>query len=184
MQNAKCKMQAVHSYAIKPAAYSKKASIRGAHNAAMRIAAFALSAIGYRLSAIFTLGGHLMPTKRPRSTIIKADRAVIVTLQEVSDYAPTNPAYSLAALRELLESLTQAQETELRAKRAFQVACEQADELATRLHRTVLEVKIQVMAQYGSDSPMLHAVGRKQRSERKRPVRTARRTASVADEPS
>jgi hypothetical protein len=112
-----------------------------------------------------------MPTTRPRSTMIDADRAVIVALQDVSDYAPTNPAYSLAALRELVEALTRAQETELRAKRALQVACEQADDLARRLHRTVHEVKIQVMAQYGSDSPVLHAVGRKQRSERKRPVR-------------
>ncbi|NTV65920.1 MAG: hypothetical protein HGA65_20615 [Oscillochloris sp.] len=114
-----------------------------------------------------------MPTKRPRSTIIAADRAVIVALQDVSNYAPTNPAYSLTALRDLLEALTQAQETELRAKRAYEVAREQADEIARRLHRTVLEVKIQVMAQYGSDSPVVHAVGRKQRSERKRPVRRA-----------
>jgi hypothetical protein len=61
--------------------------------------------------------------------------------------------------------------TLLRAKRAFAVAREQFDEVAWELHRSVLEVKIQVMAQYGSDSTVLHAVGREQRSERKRPVR-------------
>jgi hypothetical protein len=32
-------------------------------------------------------------------------------------------------------------------------------------------VKVQVEAQYGSDSPALHAVGLKRRSERKRPTR-------------
>lgn len=119
-----------------------------------------------------------MPTTRPRPTMIEADRTIVIALQDVGDYAPTNPAYSLTALRELVESLTSAQETELRAKRAYEVACEQADELARTLHRMVLEVKIQVMAQYGSDSPVLHAVGRKQRSERKRPVRRATLQAS------
>ncbi|NTV64165.1 MAG: hypothetical protein HGA65_11595 [Oscillochloris sp.] len=114
-----------------------------------------------------------MPTKRPRPTMIAADRAIVVALQDVGDYAPTNPAYSLTALRELLESLSSAQETELRAKRAYEVAREQADDLARKLHYMVLEVKIQVTAQYGSDSPVVHAVGRKQRSERKRPVRRA-----------
>ncbi|MEI7768845.1 MAG: hypothetical protein WCI67_02595 [Chloroflexales bacterium] len=111
-----------------------------------------------------------MPTSnmRPSSTDLDADRAIVVALQDVSDYAPTNSACSVAALRELVATLDRAEEAELRAKRALEVAREQAIAAARSVHSTVLETKVQVMAQYGSDSPVVHAVGLKQRSERKR----------------
>lgn len=108
---------------------------------------------------------------RPNAAELETDRAIVVALQDVSDYAPSNSACSLIALRDLVTILTQAEEAELRAKRAFEVAREQATVAARNLHRTILETKIQVMAQYGVDSPVVHAVGLKQRSERKRPTR-------------
>ncbi len=109
----------------------------------------------------------------PNSTTIEADRAVVAAMQDVSDYAPTNPACSAAALRELVSNLALAEETELRARRALEVAREQTVEATIRLHNTVLETKVQVMAQYGRNSPLVHAVGLKQKSERKRPARRA-----------
>ena len=109
----------------------------------------------------------------PNSTAIEAARAVVAAMQDVSDYAPTNPAYSAAALRELVSNLALAEETELRARRALEVAREQTVEAAFRLYNTVQETKVQVMAQYGRNSPLVHAVGLKQKSERKRPARRA-----------
>jgi hypothetical protein len=111
-----------------------------------------------------------MPTSRsrPSAADLEGDRAIVVALEDIADYAPTNGAYSTTSLRELLDSLARAEEAELRAKRALAVAREQAIAAAKNLHRTVLETKVQVLAQYGSDSPVVHAVGLKQRSERKR----------------
>ncbi|NTW03856.1 MAG: hypothetical protein HGA19_21710 [Oscillochloris sp.] len=110
---------------------------------------------------------------RPSSNDLENDRAIVVALQDLSDYAPTNPACSLASLRDLVTTLTQAEEAELRAKRALEVAREQAIAAAKKLHSTVGETKVQVMAQYGVDSPVIHIVGLKQRSERKRRSRRA-----------
>lgn len=110
-------------------------------------------------------------SKRPSAEALEADREVLVALQDVGEYMPANPAYSVATLRELEANLAQLEEAEIRARRAHEVVREQAAEAARTFHTTVLEAKIQVMAQFGSDSPMLHAVGLKQKSERKRPVR-------------
>ncbi|NNJ11437.1 hypothetical protein EKD04_013955 [Chloroflexales bacterium ZM16-3] len=117
-----------------------------------------------------------LSTKRPTAAAIEADRALLVALQDVIDYAPINPAYSVPALRTLDHNLAIADEAEIRARRAYEVAREQAAEAARLLHSAALETKAQVVAQYGSNSPVVHAVGLKQRSERKRPVR---RTAAA-----
>lgn len=113
--------------------------------------------------------------KRPSSNDLEADRAIVVALEDLSDYAPINNAYSVAALRELVALLSSAEEAEVRAKRALEVAREQAIAAARTLHNTVIETKNQVKAQYGSDSPVVHAVGLKQRSERRRSARRAPR---------
>ena len=115
-----------------------------------------------------------MSNLRPSSNEIEAVRAIVVALQDVSDYAPTNPECSVVALRELVDELACAEEAEIRTKRAFEVAREQAIEAARKLYDAVIMAKTQVLAQYGSDSPVVHAVGLKQKSERKRPVRRAR----------
>lgn len=46
-----------------------------------------------------------------------------------------------------------------------------AKALRAALHEAILAAKIQVLAQYGDDSPALHAIGRKRKSERSRPAR-------------
>ena len=115
-----------------------------------------------------------MPSPRPSSSDIEAVRAIVVALQDVIDYAPTNPECSVVALRELVEELVRTEEAEIRTKRAFEVAREQAVEAARKLYDAVMMAKTQVLAQYGSDSPVVHAVGLKQKSERKRSVRRAR----------
>jgi hypothetical protein len=99
-----------------------------------------------------------------------------VALQDVPDYAPINEAYSVATMRAQLAFQASAKENEMRARRAFEVAREQAIQSEQTVCETGRAVKVQVLAQYGSDSPVLHAVGLKQRSERKRPARRAATT--------
>ena len=113
-------------------------------------------------------------TKRsncPSAAVLNADRAVVASMQDVSDYAPTNPACSAASLRELVSRVARSEESMMRARRAFEVSEEQFVDDAILLHDTVQETKVQVMAQYGRNSPLVHAVGLKQKSERKRPQR-------------
>ena len=109
--------------------------------------------------------------KRLSPKELEALRAIVIGLQSLSDYAPTNELCSVATLRELVAKLARAEEAEISAKRIFEVAREQAIEAARILYAAVLEVKAQVIAQYGSDSLVLHAVGLKQKSERKRYTR-------------
>jgi len=107
----------------------------------------------------------------PNAAALDADRAIVAAMQDVSDYAPTNPACSAAALRELVDRVARSKESMIRARRALEVSEEQFVEDAILLHDTVQETKVQVMAQYGRNSPLVHAVGLKQKSERKRPQR-------------
>ena len=109
----------------------------------------------------------------PSATALEADRAVVAAMQDVSDYAPTNPACSAAALQELVLELARLEEADLRAKRAREVTRERVIEAAKLLHSMVQETKVQVMAQYGRNSPLVHAVGLKRKTERKRRARRA-----------
>ncbi len=106
------------------------------------------------------------------------DRAALQAITDMGDYAPANTAYSTAALQELEDALTQAEQDEIRARRALDVARDRAVAAARRFHEAIIGAKAQVIAQYGNDSPEVEAVGYKRKSERKRPTR---RQALAAD---
>ena len=56
-------------------------------------------------------------------------------------------------------------------ERSLEMARERAIEVGIRLHTRSQGLKSEVVAQYGEDSPAVHAIGRKQKSERRRPSR-------------
>jgi hypothetical protein len=118
-----------------------------------------------------------MPT-RVTAAALAADREAVLALQDLLDYAPRNVAFSTPALQQIEAELTQAEQAEGRARRAFELARTQADEVARRFHDAVLGAKAEVIAQYGTDSPAVENVGLKRKSERKRP---SRRPAAAAD---
>lgn len=102
---------------------------------------------------------------------IVADRAIIQAVATLPDYSPQNQALNVDTLRQLEASLTAAQQAEDALLREATAAREQVKQAAWDLHEAVRAVKLSVEAQYGSDSPALHAVGLKRRSEYRRPVR-------------
>lgn len=102
---------------------------------------------------------------------IVADRAIIQTVATLPDYTPQNLALNVDSLRQLEAALTMAQQAEEKILREATAARERVTQTAWELHEAVRAVKLNVEAQYGSDSPALHAVGLKRRSEYKRPVR-------------
>jgi hypothetical protein len=109
--------------------------------------------------------------KRVPPPVLAADRMALLALRSLGDYAPLNLAYNCDSLIQLEAALAQAEDAEIMARRALEVAREQATLAGQLFHSGMLNAKSQVIAQYGSDSPAVHAVGLKQKSERKRPLR-------------
>ena len=78
--------------------------------------------------------------------------------------------------------MTLAEEAALRARKTL-AAARDAEIAATReLHGAVLGAKAAVIAQYGSDSPAVQAIGLKKKSEHKRPGRRNIRSAEAPAE--
>jgi hypothetical protein len=117
-------------------------------------------------------------SRRVSSDALNSDRQTLLTLQTLTDYSPRNPAFNLVELQQLAATLAQTQEAEVLARRAFEVAREQTIAAGIALHNRMMGAKAEVVVQYGEDSPAVHAVGRKQKSERSRPTR---RTAPAGD---
>jgi hypothetical protein len=108
---------------------------------------------------------------RLRPAQIEADRNSLVALRAMAGYAPTNAAYSVAAMTELEAAATSAQDAETLAAAALATARDRAAEKEWELHNRTLGVKDQVTAQFGRDSNEVQALGLKKTSERKAPTR-------------
>jgi hypothetical protein len=115
--------------------------------------------------------------KRVPPDVLTADRETLLTLQSLPDYTPLVPSCHIAALQAVEAALRQAEEADVMARRALELAHEQLAQAGVVFHEAMLAAKTQVIAQYGEDSPALHAIGRKQKSERRRPARRERAAA-------
>jgi len=123
-----------------------------------------------------------MGTKAPyriQMDVIAADWANLQAVASLPDYAPMNLAYNVETVRQLEAALIVAQQTEDTILREATIIREQTTDAGWAFHEAINRIKTQVEAQYGSDSPALHAVGRKRRSEHKRPTRP-KKTKTVA----
>ena len=118
-----------------------------------------------------------MPTPLPTGTL-EADRAALLALKDLEDYTAVNEAYSKDALVALEKAVTRAEESALRARKALAAARDAEIAAAREFHNAILGAKAAVIAQYGSDSPAVQAIGLKKKSEHKRPVRRASRSAA------
>lgn len=118
-------------------------------------------------------------TRRITSAVLADDRKAFDALQGIADYTPANQSYkteNIMAVRdhmdELLRDATQA-EVAADAKRDAANAAE------WEFHNAMLGAKVQVEAQFGSDSDEVAALGLKKKSEYKSPSRR-RQTAETA----
>jgi hypothetical protein len=102
-----------------------------------------------------------------------ADRHALSGVQLLTNYAPTNAAYSAGTLIELGRAMEAAQQAEVRAAQALAVARDLAVAAEWALHDGLLGAKAQVIAQYGPDAHAVELVGLKRKSERRRPARRA-----------
>lgn len=106
----------------------------------------------------------------PRATL-EADRDVIEALAKLPDYSPANRECSVSNLQTLEAALTRSEQAESRSKRAYDVSVEQTTDAGWAIHTMVQAAKEQVVAQYGNDSNEVQMIGRKKRSQYKRPTR-------------
>jgi hypothetical protein len=111
------------------------------------------------------------------TAVIESDRATLLALIDLHDYAAVNPASSKESLIALEAALDQAEEATLRARKALvaardvKVAAEQA------FHKAILSAKAAVIAQYGSDAPQVRAIGLKKKSDHRQRRRRSGLTA-------
>jgi TorA maturation chaperone TorD len=112
---------------------------------------------------------------RLRPSQIQVDRDAYAALLAIADYAPANPAYTVAALTAASTGLAAAQQTEAQAAAAAASARDDAAAREWEFHELILGAKDQVVAQYGKDSNEVQSVGLKKRSEYSRPKPRAKR---------
>jgi hypothetical protein len=121
-------------------------------------------------------------TRRLTLAEITADRMVCVAVQELGDYAPADKTFIPAMLVDLIAAMEQAQQAEIRAQNVLAAARDAAFAAEWAMHNAVLRTKAQVIAQYGPDSDAVQSLGLKKKSDRKRPVRRATRSAQATRE--
>ena len=118
-----------------------------------------------------------VPVQAP---VLEADQNAFLSLKAISDYKPTNPACSIAAMSAKYDALRAAQEAELKAQNALAAARDAAVAASWDFHNGMLDVKVQVAAQYGQSSDQVASLGLKKKSERKAPGRTAKSAEKTA----
>ena len=118
------------------------------------------------------------PTRRIQPAVLQADIESFAALQAITDYAPANAAYTVAAITAAKQNMETKQTAETQAAAALAAARDGAVEAEWAFHNAVLGSKTQVDAQYGESSDQRQAVGRKKKSERARPTRKATKKGS------
>lgn len=120
-------------------------------------------------------------TRRLTPAQIQADRDAFAALQAVTGYAPANPAYAMTAVTGAQASLASAQRAEAQAVAAAAAARDDAVAQEWEFHNLMLGVKEQIIAQFGSNSNEVQAVGLKKKSEYRRPQRSAKKEAATGE---
>jgi hypothetical protein len=110
-------------------------------------------------------------SRRMAPSQIVEDEEAYAALKAITNYAPANPAYSLAAIEQAHQDLQAARTAEVQADAAAKAASDNVVEKQANLHNLILGSKDQVTAQFGRNSNEVQAIGRKKSSERRAPQR-------------
>jgi hypothetical protein len=111
------------------------------------------------------------PTRRIPPATLQADLESFAALQAITDYAPANSAYTIAAITAAKQNMEAKQTAETQAAAAHDAARDAATDGEWAFHNAVTGAKTQVDAQYGSSSDQIQFVGRKKKSEYAKPLR-------------
>lgn len=114
------------------------------------------------------MAGH---TRRLAPAQIAEDEEAFAALKAITNYAPANPTYTLAAIEQAYKEMQDARTAEVQADAAAKAASDNVVEKQTAFHNLIIGSKDQVTALFGRDSNQAQSIGRKKPSERKSPQR-------------
>ena len=106
--------------------------------------------------------------QNPNPSMIANARAVLRGIERLTDYAPPNPSFSLAALQVLERVLSEAERRVEDLQHMLDLARNGLVLARRNFCNAIQSAKQQVVAQYGDDSMEVEAIGLTRRSERKR----------------
>jgi hypothetical protein len=110
--------------------------------------------------------------RRLSAAVLDADREAFDALQGITNYAPANPSYATATIKAARDRMDDAQreaiqtEAEAAAKRDALIVAR------SDFHDAILGAKVQVEAQFGSNSDEFASLGLKKKSAYKTPSRS------------
>ena len=110
-------------------------------------------------------------TRRLTFAVLSADREAFAALQAIADYAPANEAYKIENIKAARDRMDDSQREAIQAEVAAAAKRDTANASEWEFHNAILGAKLQVAAQFGSDSDEIAALGLKKKSEYKRPTR-------------
>jgi hypothetical protein len=109
--------------------------------------------------------------KRLTPAILRADRDAYTALSAFKEYQPSNRTCALEQVAQLVEEMRLAREEEIRVEGRLAAARDASRQAEWRFHNAMLDVKAQVIAQYGFNSDEVQSLGLKKKSEYKKPTR-------------
>jgi DNA-binding GntR family transcriptional regulator len=118
------------------------------------------------------------PTRRIPPATLQADLESFAALQAIEGYAPSNAAYTLAAITTAKQNMETKQTAETQAAAAAASARDAATDGEWAFHNAILGAKTQVTAQFGENSNQVQSLGLKKKSEYARPTRKPTKTGS------
>ena len=114
-------------------------------------------------------------SRRLSPSQIAEDEEAFAALKAIANYAPANPAYSLAAIEAAYQKLQDARTAEVQADAAAKAASDNVVEKQSNFHNLIQGTKDQVTAQFGRNSDEVQAIGLKKASEYKAPQRKSKK---------
>ncbi len=110
-------------------------------------------------------------TRRVGPAVLNEDREAFDALQGITNYAPANPAYKVETIRAARDRVDEAQRELTQAEAVVDSKRAALTGAQWEFHNAMLGAKVQVEAQFGSNSDEFASLKMKKKSEYKRPAR-------------
>lgn len=109
--------------------------------------------------------------KRITPALLQADRDTLTAATVLADYAPRNPQFGIVSAETAKKRNDDARVRVLRARAELAAALDEERDSGVAFHAIAIGMRDEVMVQYGANSDQYASIGRKKKSERKRPTR-------------
>ncbi len=107
--------------------------------------------------------------ERLRPSDIQADKDAHAALKALTDYNPSNKKFTADKVAAARKAMDDAQDEETQAEKVAMKKRDAANAAEWAFHNIIIGVKNQVLAQYDDDSDEIQSMGRKKKSEYKKP---------------